>query len=258
MEKITLKNRKNQNIVGLLEKPAGEIKGTAVLQHGWGGNKEKSTIQAIKEGFHQAGFQTFNFDTTNGSGESDGDFEKSTLGLHWEDLEDVVKWSQDQDWFSKPLALSGHSKGGYAVARYVEDHPDEVDYLVPVAPVVSGKLSFEASEMKDSEALRKWKEEGVQVTERDGFVKRKHWFQMEERLQHDLLPNAGVVMIPTLFIVGSEDTSCTAGHVQQLCDAIGAEDKQLHIIEGAPHSYYENSEQEECTQVISEWLSERI
>ena len=121
MEKITLKNRKNQNIVGLLEKPAGEIKGTAVLQHGWGGNKEKSTIQAIKEGFHQAGFQTFNFDTTNGSGESDGDFEKSTLGLLWEDLEDVVKWSQDQDWFSKPLALSGHSKGGYAVARYVEE-----------------------------------------------------------------------------------------------------------------------------------------
>jgi len=243
--------------VGLLEKPEGEIKGTAVLQHGWGGNKEKPTMQAIKEGFHKAGFQTFNFDSTNSFGESDGDYEKSTLGLHWEDLEDVVRWAQEQDWFSKPLALSGHSKGGYAVVRYAEEYPNEIDYLVPVAPVVSGKLSFEASNKRDPEALRKWKEEGVKVSERDENMKRKHWFQMEERLQHDLMPNADKVMMPTLFIVGSEDESCPAGHIQQLCDVLGAEDKSLYIIEGAPHSYYEKSEQDECTKIIADWLVTR-
>jgi alpha-beta hydrolase superfamily lysophospholipase len=80
---------------------------------------------------------------------------------------------------------------------------------------------------------------------------------MEERLQHDLLPNAKKVTIPTLFIVGSEDTSCTAGHVQLLYEAIGSEDKELHIIDGAPHSYYEKSEQEECTETITDWLTKK-
>ena len=37
MERIELKNRKNQKIVGILETPKGGIKGTCVLQHGWGG-----------------------------------------------------------------------------------------------------------------------------------------------------------------------------------------------------------------------------
>ena len=258
MERITLKNRKGQNIVGLFEKPEGKIKGTAVLQHGWGGNKEKPTIQSVKRGFHDAGFQTFNFDATNTFGESDGDYEKSTLGLHWEDLEDVVKWAQKQEWFSKPLALSGHSKGGYAVARYVEEHPEEVDYLVPVGPVISGELSFAAARKRDPEALKKWEEEGVQISESNGVVKKKHWFQMEERLRHDLLPNAQNIKIPMLIIVGSEDTSCSPEHMQLLIDAVSSEDKQLHIIEGEPHSYYEKSEQDDCTQAITKWLSSRI
>jgi len=157
MEKIELQNRKGQKIVGVLEKPEGEAKGTAVLQHGWGSNKDKPTIQAIKKGFINAGFQTFNFDATNASGESDGDYEKSTLGLHWEDLEDVVVWLKKQVWALKPLALSGHSKGGYSVVRYVEEHPGDIDYLIPVAPVVSGKLSFDSHMKRDSEGFNKWK-----------------------------------------------------------------------------------------------------
>lgn len=38
MEKITLQSRKGQNIVGILVKPEGDIKGTCVLEHDWSGN----------------------------------------------------------------------------------------------------------------------------------------------------------------------------------------------------------------------------
>jgi len=37
MEKIELKNRKGLKIVGVLETPKGEIKGTCVVIHGYGG-----------------------------------------------------------------------------------------------------------------------------------------------------------------------------------------------------------------------------
>ena len=65
MEKLDLQNRKGLKIVGVLEKPSREIKGTCVVQNGWGGHKDKPTVQAMKNAFLEAGFQTFNFDTTH-------------------------------------------------------------------------------------------------------------------------------------------------------------------------------------------------
>lgn len=255
MNKISLKNRKGQTIIGVLEEPEGKLKGTCVVQHGWGGHKDKPTVQAIKNAFLESGFQTFNFDTTNSFGESDGEYEKSTLGLHWEDLEDVAKWTQQQEWFKGPLALAGHSKGGYAVARYAEEYPNEVGYLVPVAPVVSGKHSFEVHEKRDPEGLKKWRESGVvESLGTDGNLKRKHWFQMEERLNHDLLPNADKLVMPTLLIVGSEDESCPPDTVKILFDAIPDGSKAMKVIEGAPHSYNEKEEQDACKDAIIQWL----
>lgn len=258
MKKLELPNRKQQTIVGILEQPAGVVRGTAVLQHGWHTNKEHSAIQATKQGFHQAGFQTFNFDTTNSFGESAGDYEKSTLGLHYEDFVDVVQWVQKQAWYVAPLALAGHSMGGYSAVRYAMEYPAEVAYLIPVAPVVSGKLSFESVARRNPELLAKWQAAGVYITERKGSVRKKHWFQMEERLQHDLLPQANKITIPTLIIAGSEDTSCPLDHIQQLYDALGSPDKTLHIIAGATHAFREQSEQIECTGVVARWLVSHI
>lgn len=258
MQKLELKNRKGEKIVGVLEIPKGEIRGTCVVQHGWGGHKTKPTVQAMKSGFLDSGFQTFNFDTTNSFGESDGDFEKSTLGQFWEDLEDVVKWVQQQEWFTGPLALTGHSKGGYTVTRYAEEHPSEVSYLVPVAPVVSGKLSFEAHQKYNPAEFEKWQREGVLETEgKEGNKKRKHWFQMEERLRHDLLPEVSKLKMPTLLIVGSKDESCYE-QTQILFQELPEGQKTLKIIEGAPHSFYEESEQEECRNIIRNWLTKML
>jgi len=256
METIKLKNRKGLNIVGDLEKPAGEIRGTCIVQHGWGGHRKKPTIQTVKNAFLNAGFQTFIFDTTNSFGESDGDFEKSTLGQFAEDFEDVTKWAQEQEWFIGPLAVTGHSKGGYSAARYAEKYPDEVGYVVPIAPVVSGTLSFETHKKHKPEELKKWEEEGVlERVGKEGDIKRQHWYQMEERLNHDLLPDANKLTMPTLLIVGSEDTSCPPEHIKMLFDAIPDGNKEMYIIEGAPHSYYEKTEQDECRITIEEWLN---
>ena len=258
MEKLTQQNRKGQTIVGVLEKPEGEIKGTCVVQHGWGGNKEKPTVQSMKNGFLESGFQTFNFDATNTFGESDGDYEKSTLGLHWEDLEDVVKWVQQQEWFVGPLALTGHSKGGYAVARYAEEHPEEIDFVAPIAPVVSGELSFAAHMKHEPEEFEKWRKTGVrESTKQDGTIIHKHWFQMEERLQHDLLPQVEKLTMPMLLVVGTEDEHCFE-QTEALYEAAPKGKKEIFYIEGAPHSYHEKSEQEACTNAIKDWLAGKV
>jgi pimeloyl-ACP methyl ester carboxylesterase len=259
MQKFTIKNRKNQKIVGVLEKPESKIKGTCIVQHGWGGHKNKPTVQTIKNAFLESDFQTFNFDTTNSFGESDGDFEKSTMGLFFEDLEDVIKWAQKQKWFIAPLALTGHSKGGYSVVKYAEEYPEEVSYIVPIAPVVSGKLSFEKYEKNNPEELEKWKKEGVRVRiSKEGNTRKEHWFQFEERLKHDLIPDARNLTMPILIIVGSEDESCPLEHQKILFDAIPEGKKTLKVIEGTPHSFNEISEQEKCKFLIKEWLMQYL
>lgn len=259
MEKLTLQNRKGQKIVGVLEKPTGEVIGTCIVQHGYSGYKEQDHIQAVKDAFLENGFITFNFDTTNSFNESDGKFIDATLGLHYEDLEDVVKWVQKQEWFQKPFALTGHSMGGYAVARYAEEYSDEVDLLVPVAPVVSGELSFEAHERFEPGDLEKWKQEGVKETtsnSRPGVIKQMTWESMAERLDHDLLPKADKLVMPVLLVVGSEDKSCPPDHVKKLFDSIPGDKKEFKLIEGAPHTYRDEQDLRAVKSEIDSWIKQ--
>lgn len=257
MWKHALQNRKGQNIVGILAKPAGEIKGTCVLEHGWSGKKEQDHIVAIQDAFTDNGWQVFNFDATNSFGESDGEFAESRLGLHYEDMEDVCKWAQQQEWFVGPLAVSGHSMGGYATARYAEDHPEDVALMAPIAPVVSGKLTTESKERREPGMLAKWKEEGVLVSESSttpGLIKRAPYAIHEEWLNHDLLPNADKLTMPVFLLTGTEDGSCPPDHVQQLFDAIPHDNKVFEIIEGAPHTYRTEEDLGEVKKRLSRWL----
>ena len=132
MKKITLQNRKGQDVVGILEKPEnGTIAGTVVIEHGYGGFKEQKHILAMRDTFLENGFITFNFDATNTFGESDGDFEKATLGLHTEDFEDVTEWAQEQNWFAGPLAITGHSMGGVCMRTVRGNISGESLFLSP-------------------------------------------------------------------------------------------------------------------------------
>lgn len=261
MKKLELQNRKGQKIVGILDMPKGNVHGTCIVQHGYSGTKEQDHIVKIKDAFFDNDFITFNFDTTNSFGESDGDFQDARLGLHAEDLEDVAKWAQKQEWFQKPLALTGHSMGGYAVAKYAQDHADEVDLLALIAPVVSGRLSFEANEEKDQGSLAEWKERGYKeiVSKTTGNLKCQSWAMMEERLDHDLLPKEKLITMTTLLVAGTNDTSCRPQDVRQLYDALSKNEKNQFVeIEGAPHTYRTKEHLQCLYDAIDQWLKEGL
>lgn len=257
MKKIELKNRKGQKIVGVLTMPNGEICGTAIIQHGYGGLKEQDHILKMEAAFRDNGFITFNFDATNSFGESEGSYWEARLGLHAEDLEDVVKWTQKQEWFQRPLALTGHSMGGYAVAKYAEDHPDEVSFLAPIAPVVSGLLSLEAHQEEDPRGLEEFQRKGYKesISQTTGILKKSPWAEMEERLNHDLLPNAKNIIMPTLLIAGSNDKTCRSKDIKMLYDVLSANGKNRFFeIEGAPHTYRSQKDLDALYGAISDWI----
>jgi pimeloyl-ACP methyl ester carboxylesterase len=191
--------------------------------HGLGGTKDEKQIVEVTHTLYDAGFTVLRFDATNTFGESDGSYEQATLTKHCSDLEDVMAWAAQQPWYKPPVVLVGHSFGGHAVARFAELHPDQVQLLMPLSPLVSGKLSEEAHTAYDPNYITNWRESGWRedrsVTHPDR-IRRLPWSHMIDRYTHDLLPDAYKLTMPTLVVVGEEDRVTPVAQVKKFYDAV--------------------------------------
>jgi len=221
--------------------------------HGLSGNKNELHIRSIAEAFLDAGYTVVTFDTTNTFGESDGQFEDATLTGYYNDLEDVINWATGQPWYTEPFVLSGHSLGGIATSLYAERYPVRVAALAPISSVISGELSLQAPKYTPQE-LERWKTDGFRLFKRsDGTEKRLKWACMEDRLKYDLLPEAHKLIMPVLLVVGSDDDSTPPRHITQLFDKLPGK-KEMHIIEGAIHTFDKAAERQELQGIVRSWL----
>lgn len=258
-EKVKIKNRKGLEIIGIVS-ISKNPKGLAFTLHGLSGFKEQPHIMVIVDTLLKNGYAVVNFDATNSFGESEGKYENATMQLHYEDLVDVINWAKTQDWYKEPFILAGHSLGGYAVAQYAEDYPKEVKAVFPYAGVVSGELSYKATEMFEPRKLKIWKETGwmeEKSKSKPDLIKRLPWSHMEERLKHDLLPNALRLTMPVLFVVGENDKSYFLGSQQALYDLVPGL-KEIHIVKGAPHTFREPEQLKELGDILNGWLEKVI
>ncbi len=251
-----IKNRKNQKIVVIVEKSELQ-KDLAFVMHGLGGFKEQPHIQVMAEAFRENGYTVVRFDTTNTLGESDGNYEDATITNYYEDLEDVIKWSESQEWYEEPFILAGHSLGGISVALFAENFPEKVKALAPISTVVSGELSIEAYRRYKPDKFKEWERTGWKVEKSHsklGTEKRLKWSHMLDRLKYNLLLRADKLTMPVLLIVGSEDKSTPPEHQKILYEAL-PEPKELHIIKDAPHTFRAPGHLFEMRQIFNKWIA---
>jgi len=123
--KLTIKNRKNQNVAVLVEEAENQ-KGLVFAMHGLSAYKEQAQLAVIAEAFRDNDYTVVRFDTTNTFGESDGNPEDATTTNYYEDLEDVISWAGSQSWYQEPFYLAGQSLGGFSAGFYAENFPDKV------------------------------------------------------------------------------------------------------------------------------------
>ncbi len=174
---------------------------------------------------------------------------------YYNDLEDVIQWAGDQQWYQEPFLLVGQSIGGLCVCLYAERYPKKVLGLVPISTVVSGQLTVEAHKQFDPEEFATWEKTGwheyVSISKR--MVVRIPWSHILDRLQYDLLPHVSALTMPALLIVGEDDTSTPPNHIQQLYDALPGP-KELHIIPGAPHTLRDPVHLAELKNLLLTWI----
>jgi len=84
-------------------------------------------------------------------------------------------------------------------------------------------------------------------------MKHLPWSHIADRLKYDLLPDAHKLSMPTLLIVGENDTSTPPDQARILYDALPGP-KELHIIVGAPHTFRSADHLGELKTTIRQWI----
>ena len=253
MIKLFIKNRKDQKISVIVEQNPNQ-KGLAFVMHGLGGFKEQPHIATFAEAFFEKGVTVVRFDTTNTLGESDGSYENATITSYYEDLEDVIKWASTQAWYQEPFALSGHSLGGVSTALYAENYPKKVLALAPISSVISGQLIYDT---EPKERVAEWNKTGWKISpsaSKPGVMKKLNWHQfVDDSRKYNLLPRADKLTMPVLLIVGSKDGGTPERHQKMLFERLPGQ-KELHVIEGAPHTFRDPKHLAEIKGTFLQWL----
>jgi pimeloyl-ACP methyl ester carboxylesterase len=250
--KAFIKNRDGNEICVLVENINDNDK-LVFAMHGLSSYKEQQHFRTIVEAFLENDYTVVTFDVVHTFGESrGGKYEDATTTNYYADLEDVVSWAAGQEWYREPFAMTGHSMGGFCTAYYAQNHPAKVKAIAPISTVVSGQLLYEAH---DKEKLKKWQNDGVVVyMSHDGKrEKRLKWGYMEDAFKYDLLDKVERLTMPVLLIVGENDDGTPPEHQKILFDKLHGQ-KELHVIKGALHSFYEPHEQAELKQLIKTWV----
>ena len=253
MQKEIIKNRKGKNIIVVIEETKDQ-KGLAFVMHGLGGFKEQPNVLSMAKPFTDNNFTVVRFDTTNSTGESGGKLEDATISNYFQDLEDVIKWAQSQNWYQEPFWLSGHSLGGFSVAFFAINYPEKVKAVVPVSAVVSGKLFIQTEEMK--KVLESWKETGLREWEsssQPGLIKRLKYDFIEDCLKYDLLKDVHQIKCPVLLVVGDRDETTPSEHQKIFFDSLNTK-KEIQIIKNLKHTPKEKCHLEKLESIIGEWI----
>jgi esterase/lipase len=249
MIKKFIKNRKGKRISTVIEGD-GE-KGIIFLIHGMGRNKEELCIKTIGESFKENGYVIIKFDTTNTFGESDGDFENTTITNYYEDLEDVINWASAQEWYQEPFLLAGHSIGGLCSMLFAKKFPSKVASIFPISTTISSKLSLE---LYPQEMLDAWKEKGIFEWQDKDRIKRLKWNFIEDGLKYDILKDIDSINAPIFMIVGENDPESPVKHQKILFDSITGK-KELKIIDNAAHLFTEKVHLDKIKNLFDEWIS---
>jgi len=259
VEKKYIINRKGLQIAVVVEESSSK-RGLVFVMHGLGGFKEQPHIQALAQAFQSNNFSIVLFDTTNSIGESEGKFEDATITSYYDDLEDVILWAQNEQWYQEPFVLVGHSLGGICIGLYAEKYQHKGKALAPISPVVSGKLSVKAHERYKAEEFANWKKTGWLTAEsvsKPGLTKQLPWSHVEDRMQYDLIPKSDSLTMPFLTIVGEHDTSTPPDQVKILYEAVRGP-KEMHIIQGSPHTFRDSKHLEDIKIIMGKWIEKYL
>ncbi len=230
------KNRAEKKIntrVTIVDNP----KGVCFVQHGFTGNMDEEQIKIFERLYTKNGWNVVNINCTNSFNDSDGKIDDFTFGRHKTDLSDSIKWAKEQKWYKEPIALIGHSAGGFSVIMNAVEYNDIIDHIVPVSTVTSGINLISSYKDSMKEEFEKWQRQGYRDIEQDGSTDRISMKNIFKFIDYSVFDDLHKISVPAYFIVGSDDDLTKIEHIRRAYDRIKSCDKKFIIIDGANHCF---------------------
>ena len=223
----------------------------AFLQHGVASDMTHVAIQTAKKAFLDAGYMVVLFDSRYSLGKSDGEVQNVRLATFEDDLETVINWAKQQNFYSEPFALAGHSLGGASVLLYANNHPQQVNTLIPIVPVISGQLWEEGCLKNMPDFCRKWQEEGV-YEYRNPIKKAVIPYQVvEDAKSYNALTFSLPFKPRTLLVTAENDKIIAPQDIQNLAKYLNSESS---IILQSGHNFETEKSQTDLYQAILDFI----
>ncbi len=259
--RFNIRNRQGEKLEiavdGLENAACGRL---AFVQHGLSGHKGQVMVRRPVQAFVDNGFVVVSFDSRHSFGASDGSLEFATLTSFIEDLQTVVEWAKNENFYNEPFALSGHSLGGGSILRYAENNPEKVSLLVPVSAMVGGKYFIRSRLLNENAAYQQWKRDGKIYRENKNHPELNGWLSfnvVKDMLRYDLVREADRIRAKTLLITGDKDISSTIYNNSKLFEALKCQ-KQFKILSDCEHLFTKPQNAQDLYQTVFEWVKENV
>lgn len=250
VQKITFKNKGNEELVGRLELPVDQLAHNfAIFAHCFTCNKNFSAVRNISRALTEKGIGVLRFDFT-GLGESDGDFADTNFSGNVEDLISAAEFLEEN--YKSPSLIIGHSLGGAAAIFAAE----MIGSIKAVATIAAPSNPEHVKHLLHSN-LNKIKAEGkavVNIGGRDFTIKKQFLEDIESKSLPDVAKNLtrGIIIMhsPQDLIVdikNAEDIYKAAKHPKSFVSLDGSD----HLLTNKKDSSYAGN-------VIASWAQRFI
>jgi pimeloyl-ACP methyl ester carboxylesterase len=225
----------------------------AFLQHGLASNMEHIAIQTTKRALLDNGYVVVTFDSRYSLGQSDGEVENVRLSTFVDDLTTVIDWAKQQKFYSEPFAIGGHSLGGASVIEYASLHPQQVNVLLPIAPVVSGQYWEDSCMKYMPDFCKHWKETGFYEYKTADKTAVIPYQLVEDTKSYNALDLAPRIQAKTLLIVAGNDTVINPQNLQELFEVLPSQKKEA-IIPESGHNFEHEQNQKDLYQAVFDFV----
>jgi uncharacterized protein len=234
----------NQRLAGDLYLPDKSGSCPCVItSHGYKSNRQSEKWQQVGLRLPLEGIGVLTFDHRGAlNGESDGKFEDTTLSVRIADMLAAIDYvSRVPQIDHLRIGLLGSSLGG-------------VDVIVTHNQMVKAKvvMSTPFRIPPPSEAMKTAFEKQGYWDYQDGARIKKEFYADLDK--YDVIAAISQEKCPLLIMHGNLDETVPRHHARILLDSAGSKEKDLHMIDGADHSFSDLDKMNEALSYAFDWF----
>lgn len=251
-ESVVFKDTTGNQTAGLLATPPGGTDRLALFCHGFLSNKNSATNKALTGILVPQGIATLRFDFF-GHGQSDGAFERITVGTAVQQTLAALAWAQHRGY--RKIALVGSSFGGLVAILVAAQHA-ELACLALKCPV--SDLHQMLREEFGAIGMRQWEATNTIPNLAGGPGRIRLPFSFYEDCAHHIAyQRAGAVTVPTLIVHGDADEYVPVSQSLRLQKCLGG-DTSCVVLPGADHHFSQPAHFRDMTLHISRWVADKL